>query len=188
MGGGGQAPSRVIIIKGMGFRQRLNNANLQFRFRESETCGEDIENKEVVGQRFPLPSFLFPVREGIGRPAGKESGRVLSCDKASPFPSPRAVREPQGLDRPHQPGGDSILQTMGGKERKTMRLPMVPMTSSNARPGLDSENPRLEVPRSDRSMCFHSPHPIVQDGKVQTVWMGPLTVNSCGNLKAEEGF
>lgn len=52
-----------------------------------------------------------------------------------------------------------------------MRLPMVPMTSSNARLRLYLENPCSEVPlvgRADR-ICFHSLRPIVQGRKFQTM-------------------
>lgn len=69
--------------KGIGFRQRQKHANLEFQFRKSETCGGDIGNKEVDPFSFSLS--LLSLFQGLGG--------VPSCDKTSPSPSPRAIRE-----------------------------------------------------------------------------------------------
>lgn len=42
--------------KGIDFVQREKNANPQFRFRTSETCGGDIEQRESL---FFVPAFLL---------------------------------------------------------------------------------------------------------------------------------
>jgi hypothetical protein len=50
---------RATVKKGIDIVQRQNHANFNFQFRKSETCGGDIEKKEVELVSF-LPSPFFP--------------------------------------------------------------------------------------------------------------------------------
>lgn len=63
----------------------------------------------------------------------------------------------------------------GGKERKAMQSPMVPMTSSMWDSGLVLRKALLEVPLVGRAyrICCHCPHPIVQERTFKAVGTGP---------------
>lgn len=43
------ASARATVKKGIDFMQRQKNTDLQFHFGPSETCGGDIEKREVEG-------------------------------------------------------------------------------------------------------------------------------------------
>lgn len=64
-----------------------------------------------------------------------------------------------------------------------MRLPMLQMTSS-MRDWLVLRESLLGGPGA-YSLCFHSPHPLVQEERFEAVETGPLAVNSDGNLKGK---
>lgn len=170
----------------IGFRQRQNNANLQFQFIKSETCSGDIENKEV--QFFPLPSFCLPERKGIiNRPPGKESRRVLSCDKTAPSPSPPLGSCESCLEPPHQPVGDTIYEQWGeGKESNALAKGADDFLNARLGLVLRKSSPGGSLVGCAYRFCFHS-HVlfVVQERKFQAVGTGPLTVNSPGNLKVK---
>lgn len=69
-----------------------------------------------------------------------------------------------------------------------MRWPVVPMTSSLQALGLCFESPHWPSPPTNvcvDGVCFHSPHPIVQEGKFQTIRKDPEVCEFIGKSERE---
>lgn len=99
------APARVTVKRGIDFMQRQKNADVQFQFAPSETCGGEIEKREVEGISFCCP--FASLRETLDY----QSRKLL---ERRPFPIPRAITEPPAWKLPPWPAGD----TTGGQWRE----------------------------------------------------------------------
>lgn len=124
------------------------------------------------------PSFCHPGGERIRRPPGKES---LSCDKTSPFPSPRVITEPLPGTLLTSLEGTPAQQTMGGRKGKQCVCQWCGWLPQCRTRGLYWESPCLEVPWWDLLSLSTSYHP-GRERKFQAVGTGPLSVGSRGSL------
>lgn len=147
--------------KGIGFGQRQNNADLQFRFRKSETCDGEYgkEGSRTSPLLAPPPPLFFSLvwrEKGLGGLLERSPFPVI---KLAPLPPPEQLQSLRprtvltGLEKT-----PFCKQWGEGKE-----------SSAFGNSADDFLNARLGplVGPGDR-VCFHSPHPIVQERKFQT--------------------
>lgn len=111
----------------------------------------------------PLPSFPSSREKGVGGLLEKTPGESFPAIKPVPSPPPGQLGSiwPGTLEAPSPAWRRCHSANNGGKERKAMRLPMLQMTSSMG-DWLVLRESLLGGPGA-YSLCFHSPHPLVQE-------------------------